>query len=73
MNYTEVVESMALGNKVTRESWKGTVTLKMDAAGIVHADMSNATPFPAMLKASSIALPWIATESDMEATDWRIV
>lgn len=86
MSFGLAVEAMKMGYKVTREGWNGKgmflyyVTadyypVKMDAAKSFFGENSMVPyrDYIAMKTVNNEVVPWVASQSDILANDWKIV
>lgn len=77
MNFGQAIEALKAGKKVQRDGWNGkglTLELQMPDA---HSKMTLPYIFmryPSDAKTTpGAAVPWLASQTDVLAEDWRIV
>lgn len=80
MTFGEAVQMMKTGYKVTREGWNGKGMYLflyspkydvVDPDGIVFSP-DKQDPFVYMKTAQNTVIPWLCSQSDMQAEDWMI-
>ena len=84
MNFSEALIEVKNGKKITREGWNGKdqFVYFVDANSypaqteIAKATFGETVPYSAYLvikTVQNIAVPWIASQGDLLAEDWKIV
>lgn len=69
MNFGEALDELKAGGRVHREGWNGKdMYLEIQEPG-VHSKMS--LPYIYMRTVQADLVPWLASQTDMLAEDWR--
>jgi len=76
MNFGQALDAMRLGSRVQRDGWNG----KGMWIGIVESwtftngkwDNLPCAPFVVMKTASGEHVPWLASQTDILAEDWKV-
>lgn len=87
MNFSEALEAVKLGSKITRKGWNGShmwvVYQRGYPEGIaINANTASATgfregsiqhfrPYLMMYTAQGDFVPWVASQTDLLAEDWE--
>lgn len=64
MTFKQAIQAVQQGAAVRRASWKGSLTVRMDARG----DLRVSTP-----GYEDFSIPWITTDKSLKAEDWEVV
>lgn len=68
MNFSEALELLRAGKMVTRIGWNGKgMHIK---AQFPNTDSENTLPYIFILTADGQRVPWVASHTDLFATDW---
>lgn len=78
MDFGEAVATLKAGNRVSREGWngKGMYLFRVahwDGTGDHALNDCAHSPFIAMKTADDHVVPWLASQTDILATDWGVV
>lgn len=81
LSFGEALNEMGIGCKVARYGWNGKgMFLFMIAGGawdfecdIDGVDGLNTLPFICMKTADGKLVPWLASQTDMIASDWMVI
>lgn len=80
MNFGQAINAMQLGAKVLREGWNGKgmwLIIVRDWNCVFGAwgalDEIERAPFIAMKTANNKFVPWLASQTDMLADDWKVL
>jgi len=70
MTFGEAIQELKRGNSVYREGWNG----KGQYLGLQmpDADSANTLPYIYIITVQKDRVPWLASQTDMLATDWAI-
>lgn len=71
MNFGQALDALRWGNKVARAGWNGKgmwINLQVPDAG-----SKMTLPYIYMFTADGHQVPWLASQTDILATDWSIV
>lgn len=77
MNFSEALESVKLGSKIQREGWNGSgLVIKLQ-----HPDKESKMTLPYLYieypdtakNTPGAKCPWLASQTDILADDWKIV
>lgn len=71
MNFGEALEELNNGNRVQRSGWNGKgmwINLQ-----IPDANSKMSLPYLYMKTADDKLVPWLASQTDILATDWSVV
>jgi hypothetical protein len=69
--FGQAISHMQAGNKMARQGWNGRGMYTMLQIPDEHSKMN--LPYFYMFTAQGQNVPWVASHSDMLATDWYIV
>lgn len=78
MNFSQALEEIKTGQKVARSGWNGKrmwIALQ-DSFGYrmrLHGEVLEIAPYIAMRTADEKYVPWLASQTDILATDWENV
>jgi hypothetical protein len=79
MDFGDAIRCLKRGQRVARAGWNGKgmwLVLALDGVFKVAADWQQVAPlerFIAMFTAQKNWVPWLASQSDVLADDWRVV
>jgi hypothetical protein len=83
MSFGHAVEALKAGNRVARAGWNGnglwlgfvTPNWSGEIKGVtlLPPDWAGYNPFLVMFTADKMLVPWLASQTDILATDWTIV
>lgn len=79
MSFGHAVVALKAGQRVAREGWNGKgmwlklIPVEMAEAVAFQHEALYAQPWIGMKTAQEMFVPWVASQSDMLADDWRIV
>lgn len=71
MRIGEAIDSMRSGNKVLRDGWNGKNMWLAIQIPDEHSKMS--LPYVYMKTADDKLVPWLCSQTDLLADDWRIL
>ena len=71
MNFGPAIENLKNGHKVARSGWNGKGMWLNLQVPDEHSKMS--LPYIYMFTADGHLVPWLASQTDVLATDWNIV
>lgn len=83
MRIGEAIESMEAGKKVAREGWNGkgmflylvpaaSYPAQTEAAKEYFGEVVPYAPYIAMKQANGCVVPWLASQTDILASDWVV-
>lgn len=76
-DFASALAYLAQGDRVARAGWNGKGMWLVQASGgnfkIGNRIEGDLLPFIVMKTADDKFVPWLASQSDMLATDWRLV
>lgn len=70
-NFGEAIRRLEVGCKVAREGWNGKGMWLALQVPDAHSKMSR--PYIYMRTVNNELVPWVASQSDILAKDWRVV
>jgi len=70
MNFSEALEELKIGAKVTRAGWNGKGMWL--ALQVPDANSKMRRPYIYMCPVDGDLVPWVANQSDLLAEDWKI-
>ncbi len=81
MNYSEAMVEISKGNKVQRAGWNGKGMFIFSVAGgewdfttdVEGVDGIETLPFYCMKTADNKLVPWVASQTDLFATDYQVM
>lgn len=81
MNFGDAVRAMQFGQKVQRAGWNGKGMFLFHISGntwnfetdIEGTDELDTDAFICMKTAGNTLIPWLASQADIQATDWQLV
>jgi len=89
MIFSKALEAVIAGKKISREGWNGKNMFVVyqkgypegisankntaEALGIEEGTTVRVVPYLAMWTAQKTLVPWVASQSDLLSSDWRIV
>ncbi len=71
MNFSEALESLIAGDKISRSGWNGKNMWIAIQRPDSHSKMTQ--PYIYMYTAQGDLIPWLCSQADMLAEDWGIV
>ncbi len=71
LNFGWALTALKSGEKVCREGWNGKGMWLMLQVPDEHSKMTR--PYIFMKTADDQLVPWVASQSDLLAVDWRVV
>jgi hypothetical protein len=71
MNFGEAIEATKRGERVQRAGWNGVGMWVALQVPDEHSKMRR--PYLYMSDAQNALVPWLASQTDMLADDWRVV